>query len=302
MEVDFRKVFSDLLVQVAKREWGLIGIQIVLSVVVPAGISYAVNLVTGDNPEIKIIGGWFLCFFIAIQAILLIATLLGPSTPARAIVALDTLNNTYEELKEKHGVLNSQRDSYYSSVFCANQSLEVVRGILDSGDIEVTDSLLKDHLERILRPYVVNKDLVFNFGQAKAKALYRITVLLYQDTKTGEGELKQRYSYLDPGIVKRNRSWTRKTGHAGRAFTEEKVIITPDLSTIDEYRDYYDEIDKRQYRSMASIPLLNKGSVCGVVVITGSEPDQFDYNKSVEIFETIGHTLSLYLGYTKSAR
>ena len=183
-------------------------------------------------------------------------------------------------------------NGFYSSVLCANRSLEVVRGILDSGDVEVDDLLLREHLERILAPYVQEKNLVFNFSQNTA--IYRLTVLLYNaNTK----QLTQRYSYADPGIIKQNRSWTPKTGHAGRAFTEEKVIITPDLSEVDEYKDYYNEIDARQYRSMASVPLFDKAGICGVVVITSSEPEQFNYDNAVEVFETVGHIISLYLQY-----
>lgn len=293
MEFDFRRVFSDLLAQLAKREWGLLGVQILLAVVIPAGISYAVNLVTEDDPRIRSIGTWILVLLILVQAILLVTTLLGPSTPARAIVALDELNNAHEELHRTYDILKDQRDSYYSSVFSANQSLGVIRGILDSADTAIDDVLLQDHLRRILEPYIVNRNLVFNFTEITA--MYRLTVLLLDRQMD---QLTQRYSYADPGIIQRKRPWTPKTGHAGRAFTEEKVIITPDLSEVDEYRDYYDDVDARQYRSMASIPLFNTTGVCGVLVITSSEPDQFDYENSVEIFETIGHIISLYLRYT----
>jgi signal transduction protein with GAF and PtsI domain len=67
---------------------------------------------------------------------------------------------------------------------------------------------------------------------------------------------------------------------------------------VEEYRDYYDETDKSQYRSMASIPLMIDEKVVGVLVVTSSSPHQFNYENSVQIFETMGHILSVYLGYT----
>lgn len=294
MADDFRSVFSKLLRQIAKREYSLMGIQIVLAVVIPVGIALAVNWLTGDSQGVKIASTVFLIILIFIQIVLLITTLLGPSTPARAIVALDDVNNKYEQLQEKYAELGDQRNAYFSSVWCVNQALEVVRGILDSGDVRVDESLLEDHLKRILAPYVKEKDRVFNFGETTAS--YRITVLLYDPTVN---KLAQRYSYADPGIMKRDRSWGPKDGHAGMAFTMKKVIITPDLSKVGEYREHYDEIDARQYRSTASTPLFNEDGACGVVIVTGSQPDQFDYDNSVEIFETIGHILNLYLRYTK---
>jgi GAF domain-containing protein len=291
---EVRGMFSEVLRELAKRERVLILIQVVLSVLIPAAVGYVVTLLTSSQQEIRTIGIVLLVFLIAIQAALLIAVLVGPSTPARAVVALKDAHDNYEQLNDRYETLEDQRNSYFSSVLCTNQALEVVRGIADSEDTEVNTEMLEQELERILTPYVEEKDLVFNFSDT-AGSKYRVTVLIHDEESDA---LTQRYSYADPGIVRRGRSWQSNKGHAGRAFTEQKVIITPDLAQVEEYRDYYDETDKSQYRSMASIPLMVDEKVVGVLVVTSSSPHQFNYENSVQIFETMGHILSVYLGYT----
>lgn len=290
LDNDFKRSFSNILSEIAKYEWGLLGAQVVLAVFAPAIIGYAINLITGDDESLKKAGLIVLILALPIQLILLVATLLGPSTPVRAIIMIHDLKNKIDDHEILYEDLEDQRNSYYSSVLSANQSLTVVQAILDSGMKRIdTLDLLEDDLRRILEPYVYNRKWVFNF--LSIEALYRITIFMH----TMKGVLQPVYTFADVGIEVRGRTWTPSTGHAGRTFNERHVIISPDLANGDEYKHTYDEIDKKNYRSMASVPLYVRGTVWGVAVITSNEPEQFNYTNSVEIFETIGHILSLYL-------
>lgn len=285
-----RVALSELLRQILQKERALLGVQVLLAVIVPAGISYAVNLVTGNDARVVGVGIVFLIFCLLVQTILFLVTVLGPSTPARAAVALHELQDEIEKRNAFTQGMEYQRNSYFASAKCFSESLSVLLAITDSQNHPRSEENLRNDLRRLLEPYIAHKDAVFNFSTTTA--LYRITVFLHK-----ESQLVPNFYYADPGIDVRNRSWPDNGGHAGQCFQMQKVIITEDLTLLSDYKDTMDEQDNAQYRSMASVPLFNIGTACGVLVVTASEPGQFNYDNTVDIFEGIGRILSLYMRY-----
>ena len=80
-------------------------------------------------------------------------------------------------------------------------------------------------------------------------------------------------------------------GPGGNAYRNRKEFIINNLSLDENFAPWRDEALKRDYASVISLPLFNKGNIVGIISIYSSEKDRFD-DEEVELLRELADDLA----------
>jgi signal transduction protein with GAF and PtsI domain len=87
-------------------------------------------------------------------------------------------------------------------------------------------------------------------------------------------------------------------GSIGTCFSEREIIFVADLTRSPDWPVYYKAGDERNYRSLAATPVFNldkkRSPARGVLVVTSSEPKQFDEQIYRPIFTSLATILAIF--------
>lgn len=212
-----------------------------------------------------------------------------------------TLHDNYQDLQstlEEEQV--SSKMNHYIHV-AVRLSLQAVLYFAEemSGEHEVLQREVEDIVAKVMRPLDLFRGELFLYsGEARYNfALYRY-----------DAESKKLYPYhrvVDSRISTRGRHWQPGKGHIGLCFTKGEVLYSPDVTKSPELAQDHEKGDAENYRSFISVPVFRsvrgfenenaRGSdyVEGVLVVTSSEPEQFDERAHSNLLKMISMIISL---------
>ncbi len=279
-------------------EWTVKGMMVITGAVFPVleGVIIGYYTALPDTDVHRADWARFLLAIGIVHIVLLLGTLIGPSTPAAAIVALDDVEVELAACQAEVEALQGKSDLYLSAQNCMANSLTVLQNILKSTEGPLNRGQRWKDFKEILQPFAENRDQVLNF--VDGKSLFNLAVYLFNPGTTMLEPAYRRHDDRLKHTGDAGRSWPVGHGHVGICFAQEKVIITPNLQANDELYTFQNEQDRRQYAASASVPIYDSGTIRGVFIVTSSTPNQFNAESHDVIFESIGHVLSVYLTYT----
>lgn len=145
----------------------------------------------------------------------------------------------------------------------------------------------------ILDPWIRNRSTMFNF--LDGNAMYNIAVYRIN---TDSNLLELDFRKHDDRIQAINRKWKAGVGHVGQCFSTEQTIFCRDIedNIRTTNRESSRKEDKDYYRSIVAEPIKYNQKIIGVVVITSSQPEQFDESIHINIIRIIA--LLLETGYS----
>ncbi len=160
-------------------------------------------------------------------------------------------------------------------------------------------------LRQCLDPFIYNREQVFGF---KNSAKYNISVYLYDSDLQ---HLAPFYRFVDDRISRSDRCWKPGNGHIGICFSQNRVIVSSDVSESPLISDSMTETDMSNYQSMASVPILThypsgkqNGSSNsetteqrGVFIVTSSEKNQLAGERHEVTLGIISRLLSTFFDY-----
>lgn len=210
---------------------------------------------------------------------------------------IDDLEGVAKRLSQKLDEEREQRedlDWVHETNYLALQSLHMLISSVDLSDTE----FLRNAVEIILEPFIHNREQVFGF---KSCARHNISVYLYEPDSQ---HLAPYYRFVDDRISRSDRRWKPGNGHIGICFSQNRMIVSSDVSKSPLLSDSMTVADMSNYQSMASIPIQSYRSLGkkpassnpetaeprGVFIVTSSEGNQL----SAEAHEiTLGIIASL---------
>ncbi len=217
------------------------------------------------------------------------------------IVEIDKIEQQYEnqkrEIESKNLELSLYKDEIKSSEkrsIAVSASLSVLHGLIND---PINNEHKKEDVEKILAPLIKYRNEALSFTNNE---FYNFAVYLYDPSN------RQLYPYFrdcDNRIQKTNRSWRVGRGHVGIAFSQNAILISPDITQSNLTGDNQLSTDKEYYASFISIPFvdeINEKDIdpTGVMVITSSKINHLDdqYRVIAECYQQI---LSLYFSVCK---
>lgn len=165
--------------------------------------------------------------------------------------------------------------------------------------------IVSSALSFILYPTIQLRQELFGFGNG---AMYNIAVYLYDNE---DGKLKLIFREHDNRITTKNRDWEIGVGHIGVCYAQQNTLYSPDLMLVQELHDIKggDEVrghDNRYYRSMLSTPIFesiesdDNDVVLGVLVVTSSEPNQFNREVHEPFIMSMSNILTLFFIFVRN--
>lgn len=164
---------------------------------------------------------------------------------------------------------------------------------------EVSQQEVQDIIANVMRPLDLFRGELFLYsGEAK----YNFAFYRYDSENS---ELCPYHRIVDSRISTRGRHWKPGKGHIGLCFTKGEVLYSPDVTKSPELAQDHKEGDEENYRSFISVPVFQSvrgfenenawGSdyVEGVLVVTSSEPEQFDKRAHSSLLKMVSMIISL---------
>lgn len=180
-----------------------------------------------------------------------------------------------------------------SSVASVKSSLDFISKY--NGE-NITVEKVKEGVKDALALPIDKRSQVFGF---ESESKHSFAVYLYDE----DGDiLNCLYRNADDRISTDNRSWEPGQGHIGMCFQRNATIISPDVLEAPLLEYSLDESDKRNYRSMASTPIViyedsendqEPFKVKGVFIVTSSQPGQLSRGRHESTMLILGATLSI---------
>jgi hypothetical protein len=280
-----------LLRLVQRKDWVYKWLIFVAALLLPAVEIFLVATLPAGLAAVPLSSAIALGAIVVVHAVLAFLLLLGPATPASAGVALLELEDEVREREAEAEALRRQRDTFFVASGCAASSLEALRAIVDALPERVYSMQRLGHLREILQPFIVNRDRVLGF--ASGEGLFNIAVYLHDPV---EGTLVQAFRSHDDRLRIRNREWRAGEGHVGLSFARgDALSVLPDLGASPGFFLLEDDLDRRQYGSLASALLQDLEGKAGVLVLSSSKPGQFTYEQHGPIVELMARIVSIYL-------
>ncbi len=186
-----------------------------------------------------------------------------------------------QQLRQQLDEEREQRDDLDWTHETNDLALQYLHLLISNSDLHDGDSL-KDAVGVVLDPFIHNREQVFGF---KNNARYNISVYLYDPDLQ---HLAPYYRFVDDRISRSDRCWKPGNGHIGICFSQNRGIVSSDVSESPLLSDSMTETDMSNYQSMASIPIqssypsqeksassnLKTTEPRGVFIVTSSEVDQ----------------------------
>lgn len=209
------------------------------------------------------------------------------------------LERQHRELSKEHKatlhnfrqVLAGNMANYLSIV-----GLDDLVGLLAQGKIETE----KEALGRIVFPLVRFRAEVFGLS---SRSKFNISIYKYSEEVD---RLLIVYRHCDDRIPRRDRPWKPGLGHVGQAFLEKKIKISNDAVKSEELDLGADATDPQNYRSFISVPIIAPQDQAssdvypyGVIVITSSEPYEFNKDLHEETLLALSKAIAIYFELEK---
>ncbi|NEP12427.1 MAG: GAF domain-containing protein [Symploca sp. SIO2C1] len=257
-------------------------IQLITTIIFPLLEAFLINKLTGNDDQtatndLAIV----LALIVVIHLLLAFIQLFSKFTMPILVQELGKKNeNLHLELEQKSKETNNlanNQNTLIKALGAVNFNLIQLNNLNPSMPVE-------EHLEEILKPWIDGRNEIFNF---KSNSLYNLVVYLFDGE---ENKLILKARSCDGRIIRQDRSWCEGEGYVGTSFQSGRTVFWKNayFQTI-PVRSARPE-DDEYYTSGIGVPIYCHGTVIGTVVVTSSEPAQFD-------LELHGQTMLTMLSY-----
>lgn len=274
---------------VVVNEWSIRGLKPISGIIFPLIIGVLVSYATSSTSPNSGVFWFLIIIFVVIQIMFVVLSMVGEQTPAGIALALMKAKDSRVRLQQELKACEEANSSCIAVISCGLFALQVSRNLVQrcSADTQTSPGMKSD-LHEILTPYIEFRSQLFCRGTAG-----RVTLTVFKYEASDE-TLYVVYKFADIGITSKNRSWKIGRGHAGQCFIRNNVMISNDVAIASELLEEYSDLDREQYRSMASVPIIVNGACQGVLTITCEYPDMFNQDSSQPLFEQMGLALGIY--------
>jgi len=200
-------------------------------------------------------------------------------------------NNLKQELKMCYEYQDGL-EAYNKIFLSANKATELsLIGIERIIQGNISDPV--DISKIILDSWIKGRSDIFLFENGNA--MYNFAIYLINPSN--KDELICVFRDHDNRIEPKNRSWTKGVGHVGICWSREETQFskdtTQDITTTN--RKKFRQEDSVYYKSLIAEPIQREGQISGVLVLTSSEPEQFDQEVHTQCVRVMARLLALAL-------
>lgn len=233
---------------------------------------------------------WTLILFAIIHLIIVFILLKNEKPLPQFFLEFEKQKKKISELENLSEIYNDYNETFMASLTATELSLiGINERIFDSKEQLDINTICKI----ILDPWITDRSSILNF--VNGNSMYNIAVYtLNKESNLLELDFRKN----DDRIQTKNRKWKPGVGHVGQCFSTEQTIFCRDIE--DNIKTTNKESsrkeDKDYYRSIIAEPIKSDQQVIGVVVITSSQPEQFDDSIHTIIIRIIA--LLLETGYS----
>ena len=211
---------------------------------------------------------------------------------------LEVISKEFNELTEHY----QQDASYFSTQRTATrfavESLSFAVGKISNSTLEskrLTDDDYDTMVRSLIWPLVVYRESLFSFatGSLWNMALYQINE---------NGNLVPTWRECDSRISPKNRPWKPGFGVVGISYLHKSLKYYEDIKNNSD-SDHNSNSDKETYRSIIAIPIIpcedsssnSDYEPLGVLIITSSEPEQFNLDRDAVFLNTYTNLIAILL-------
>lgn len=189
---------------------------------------------------------------------------------------------------------SSQRTATRFAVGSLSYAIGKIRNS-ESKSIHLNEEDIQAMVHSLIWPLVVYREQLFSF-----EAGTRWNIALYRPTENGD--LVPKWRKCDERINPRNRSWKQGFGVVGMSYLHKTIKYYSDIKNNSD-NDHNSESDLETYRSIIAVPIIpcedstseSDYSPSGVLLITSSEPDQFNLDRDATFLQIYANLMAILL-------
>lgn len=268
-----------------------------MTLVAPIVIAFVItDLFSSEGASTSLVYWVLIAIFVMVHVLLSVLTFRASSKPSTTIevdaLIEDERRHNEIEIPGLKGIYETARAqqlvTYLTTIALDECIAEAKKGAIT----------LSDALSKMLSPLVGSREVLFRFG---SDGLYNFALYVFD----GESqELKLAWRSHDNRIKTSNRSWKPGFGHVGLTYIHNEIKVCSDISKSTELGGGKPG-DEKKYRSFLSTPIKvmdvagDSSKPAGVLVITSSKTNQFDFDRDKNFVLTLAKIVGLLIGELK---
>ncbi|MDP3816612.1 GAF domain-containing protein [Pseudomonas sp.] len=211
---------------------------------------------------------------------------------------LDEISKEFLDLKSFYETDASYFSTQRTATRFAVESLSYAVGKIRNSELQGTrlsDEDTHAMIHSLIWPIVVYREKLFSFpsGSLWNMALYQLNA---------DGNLTPKWREYDKRIKPRNRDWKPGFGVVGMSYLHKTIKYYEDIQKHSD-SDHNSTSDMETYRSIIAVPIIpceDSSSVSdhepsGVLVITSSEPEQFNLDRDAVFLNIYANLMAILL-------